>query len=90
MFGTSPKEVKFPARFPVLLERKTATGPMQFKCHVTGGFVSKKGRPSFEIETITVDGIPNMNLASFYGTEVDEVTSYALNTVWPQLMGQKH
>lgn len=84
MFGRNT-EANFPVAFPALIERKTATGPQTFRINVQGHFVPRGGNPHFTAEVISVDGIKDMNIRSFYPGELNVLTDWTMKNVWPNL-----
>ena len=80
---------KMPVKFKTKVERKTATQNLMFDVDVKGYFIGKKGKPDFFVEEVTVTGIPNMDLRSFFPKEVDEIKKYAIRVEYPRLLGIK-
>ncbi len=84
-----PRVARIPAEFPLMLERKTTDATLQFDATVKGYFVPKGGKPDFVASEITVDGAPEMNLRSFFPSELKMVSRYALSVELPRKLGQK-
>ena len=89
LFGIEkPRDVRIPAEFPVTLERKTTAATLQFDATVKGFFIPKGGKPDFVASEITVKDAPEMNLKSFFRSELREVSRYALSVEFPRRLGQ--
>jgi hypothetical protein len=89
LFGIQkPRDVRIPAEFPVTLERKTTEAVLQFDATVRGFFVPKGGKPDFVAAEITVKGAPEMNLRSFFPSELKEVSRHALSVEFPKRLGR--
>ena len=85
LFGIQkPRDVRISAEFPVIMERKTSEETIQFDAKVKGFFVPKGGRPDFVASEITVKDAPEMNLSSFFPSELKEVSRYALTVEFPR------
>ena len=85
MFGHKIPEHRFNVQYPAVIERKTAIGVQTFKIHVQGNFIPQNGAPHFNADVITVDGIPDMNIRSFYPGEIKDLTVWTMKNVWPKL-----
>ena len=81
--------MKMPARFKAKIERKTATQDLVFDVEVKGYFIGKGGKPDFMIESMTVVGMPNMNMNAFFPKEIEEIRKHAMKVEYPRLLGMK-
>jgi hypothetical protein len=81
--------MKMPARFKAKIQRKTATQDLVFDVEVKGYFIGKAGKPDFIAESMTVVGMPNMNMRAFLPKEIEEIRKYAMNVEYPRLLGMK-
>jgi hypothetical protein len=84
-----PRDVRISAEFPVTLERRTPAATLQFDATVKGFFVPKWGKADFVPSEITVKDAPEMNLKSFFPSELKEVSRYALSVEFPRRLGQR-
>ncbi len=84
-----PRNSRIPAEFPVKLERRTNETTLQLEATVKGYFVPKWGRTDFVTSEITVKGSPEMNLKSFFRSELKTLSHYALSVELPRKLGHK-
>ncbi len=84
-----PRNSRIPAEFPVKLERKANESTLRLDATVKGYFVPRRGRTDFVTSEITVKGSPDMNLRSFFRSELKAVSRYALSVELPRKLGQK-
>ncbi len=84
-----PRNSRIPAEFPVKLERRTNETTLQLDATVKGYFVPRWGRTDFITSEITVKGAPEMNLRSFFRSELKTVSHYALSVELPRKLGNK-
>jgi hypothetical protein len=84
-----PRDVRIPAEFPVTMERKTRQETQQFDARVKGFFVPKGGKADFVPSEITVEGAPEMNLSSFFPSELRKVSRYALTVEFPRRLARR-
>ena len=90
LFGGGGGGAKLPAKFRAKLERKIAGGKtVDFDCSVEGYFEGAGKKPKFIASKITVDGIPQMNIRNMYPGEIQSVNDYAINTIYPKMLGIK-
>ena len=85
MFGKSQDEHKIHVAFPALIERKTPAGNQTFKINVQAHFEPRHGTPHFVAEEISVVGIENMNIRSFFPDEIKSLNDWTQKNVWPNL-----
>lgn len=85
---------RIPATFPAKMERRLhkLNGKCQttnFDVHVQGHFIAPKGKVQFVVTDILVDGWDNMSIRDFWPEEIKNVEKYALDEVYPRIIGQK-
>ena len=85
MFGKSQDEHNIRVAFPALIERKTPAGNLTFKINVQARYESRRGTPHFVAEEISVVGIENMNIRSFFPAEIKSLNEWTQKNVWPNL-----
>jgi|GEM_PF-1717792 len=81
--------MKMPANFKAKIERKTATQDLVFEVEVKGYFIGKGGKPDFITESMTVVGMPNMDMNGFLQNEIEDIRKYAMKVEYPRLLGMK-
>jgi hypothetical protein len=91
MFKSAPAAsgMKMPAKFKAKIERKTATQDLVFDVDVRGYFIGRGGKPDFIPESISVTGMPNMNMSGFFPKEIEDIRKYAMKMEYPRLLGLK-
>lgn len=84
-----PRNSRIPAEFPVKLERRTNETTLRLDATVKGYFVPKWGKTDFVTSEITVKGSPEMNLRSFFRSDLKALSHYALSVELPRKLGHK-
>jgi hypothetical protein len=79
---------KLATRFCVKIERTISGGAVVvFDAIVAGYFTGKTGKPSFVTTSVVFDRMPKMNLRDMFPTELKSVETYAVNVMYPKLIG---
>ena len=77
-------------RFRAKIERTLASGAVVvFDAIVAGYFTAHKGKPAFTTTAVVFDKIPKMNLRDMFPGELKSVETYAINVMYPKLIGVK-